>query len=207
MWAAGDPVSFPFFGGWTGRGGFASGTGSGHAASRGRLYFNAHIIAQVLGRKVGPIRPDERVKLGMNLELNEYGGIAQRFKDGAAESPRQIDLAARSVAKAEPHDVAGDVAPEYLRDNVRALKYNRPREAARTVPAGKAAQPVHPPKKGPSGPQKGQGSGRRFICFTPTSNEAAALAPRVRSAGKPMAKGGPKAGMPPHRRQPRQACS
>jgi hypothetical protein len=46
----------------------------------------------------------------MNLELTEYGGIAQRFKDGAAESRRQIDLAARAVAKAEPHDVAGHIA-------------------------------------------------------------------------------------------------
>jgi hypothetical protein len=47
------------------------------------------------------------VKLGVNLELTEDGGIAQRFEDGAAESRRQIDLAARPVAKAQPHDVAG----------------------------------------------------------------------------------------------------
>jgi len=46
----------------------------------------------------------------MNLELPEYRGIAQRFEDGAAESRRQIDLAARPVAKAEPHDVAGHIA-------------------------------------------------------------------------------------------------
>ena len=74
------------------------------------LYRNADIIAQELGGEVGPIRPDKRVKLRMNLELPEYDGIAQRFKDGPAESRRQIDPAARPVAKAQPHDVAGHVA-------------------------------------------------------------------------------------------------
>ena len=56
------------------------------------LYGNAHIIAQELGREVGPIRPDERVKLRVNPGLPEYRGVAQRFEDGATESRRQIDL-------------------------------------------------------------------------------------------------------------------
>src|SRR2546428_5101927 len=71
---------------------------------------NAYVIAQELGREIGPIRPDERVKLRMNLKLPEDSGIAQRFEDGAAESRRQIDLATRPVAKAEPHHVAGHIA-------------------------------------------------------------------------------------------------
>jgi len=71
---------------------------------------NAHIIVQELGREIGPIRPGERVKLRMDLELPEYSGIAQRLEDGAAESRRQIDLATRPVAEAEPHDVAGHIA-------------------------------------------------------------------------------------------------
>lgn len=50
------------------------------------LYGNAHLIAQELGRQVGSIRPDESVKLGMNPELPEYRGVAQRFEDRAAES-------------------------------------------------------------------------------------------------------------------------
>jgi len=75
-----------------------------------RLYCNAHIIAQELGREVGSIRPDERVKLRMNMELLEDRGIAQRFEDGAAESRRQIDLAAGSIPKAKPHDVTGHIA-------------------------------------------------------------------------------------------------
>jgi hypothetical protein len=74
------------------------------------LYRNAYVIAQELGREVGPIRPGERVKLRMNLELPEYDRIAQRFEDGAAENRRQIDFAARAVAKPEPHHVAGHIA-------------------------------------------------------------------------------------------------
>ena len=49
----------------------------------------------------------------MNLELPEYCRIVQRFEDGAAESRGQIDLAARPVAKAEPHDVAGHITRLY----------------------------------------------------------------------------------------------
>jgi len=49
------------------------------------------------------------MKLRVNLELSEYHWVAQRFEDGTAEGRCQIDLAAGAVAKAEPHNVAGDI--------------------------------------------------------------------------------------------------
>jgi hypothetical protein len=61
-----------------------------------RSYCDSQFIVQKLRRKVGSNRPDERVKLGMNLELTEHRGIAQRFKDGALES------GARSISPLVP---------------------------------------------------------------------------------------------------------
>ncbi len=40
------------------------------------------IVVLLFGCEVGPIRPDERMKLGMNLELPELREVAQRFEDG-----------------------------------------------------------------------------------------------------------------------------
>jgi len=45
---------------------------------RDRSYGDAQVIVQELGGEIGPIRPDEGVKFGMNLELTKDGGIAQQ---------------------------------------------------------------------------------------------------------------------------------
>jgi hypothetical protein len=79
---------------------------------------NSHRIAQELGRQVGPIRPDGRVKPRIDLKLPEYRGTARRFEDGAATpAPQPRAATRRTGCRALPERDANfrDTAPGSLR--------------------------------------------------------------------------------------------
>jgi hypothetical protein len=68
-----------------------------------------HIVVKKLWRKIGTVRPDQRVELRMDDKASKHEGIAQGLEYGPSEGRRQIDLPCRAVSKPKPHDVATNV--------------------------------------------------------------------------------------------------
>lgn len=71
---------------------------------------DADRFVEELRSEIRSVRPHERVEFRMHGERAEVGWIAQWGEHRAFQGRTQIDLANRTIAKPQPHRVAGNVA-------------------------------------------------------------------------------------------------
>ena len=68
-----------------------------------------HLCMEKFWCQIGSIFPNYGFDLRVDMEFLEFFNIFQSAKNLAFQFPREIDLALRTVVKAEPNDVVPDV--------------------------------------------------------------------------------------------------
>jgi len=85
---------------------------------------NADSLMQELRRKIGSIRPDDRVELGMQANTAKRGDVTERLEDGAIKLPAQVDFTSETIAEAEPDHIVSDVSGVNEADQSLHLDYS-----------------------------------------------------------------------------------
>lgn len=70
----------------------------------------AEALEQELGREVGAVRPDEGVKLRVDLDLAEAFGVGEWLEHGTSELRGEVDLALGSIGEPQVERATGECA-------------------------------------------------------------------------------------------------
>jgi hypothetical protein len=68
-----------------------------------------HVVVQKLGRKISPVRPNERVKFWMDRERLEVSWITEWFEHRTLQSRAEVDFSGYAISESKPHNVAANV--------------------------------------------------------------------------------------------------